>query len=48
MKYLKEKTTESGKTYKDYKNLFSKLTKKAKHNFYIKFLSKCQGQGSSI
>ena len=28
MKYLKQKTTESEKTYKDYKNLFNKLIKK--------------------
>ena len=36
VKYLKQKTTESEKTYKDYKNLFNKLIKKAKNNFYIK------------
>ena len=40
MKYLKRKTTES---YKDYKNIFNKLIKKSKNNFYIKKLSKCQG-----
>lgn len=33
-KYLKQKTTESKKTYKDYKNLFNKLTKKGKSSFY--------------
>ena len=43
VKYLKQKTTESEKTYKHYKNLFNKLVKKAKNNFYIKNLSKCQG-----
>ena len=43
VKYLKEKMKESEKTYKDYKNLFHKLIKKAKNNFYIKKLSKCQG-----
>ena len=43
VKYLKQKTTESEKTYKDYKNLFNKLIKKATNNFYIKKLSKCQG-----
>ena len=34
--------TESEKTYKDYKNS-NKLIKKAKNNFYIKTLSKFQG-----
>ena len=43
MKYLKQKMTESEKTYKDYKNLFNKLVQEAKNNFYIKKLSKCQG-----
>ena len=43
MKYLKQKMTESEKTCKDYKNLFNKLIKKIKKNFYIKKLSKCQG-----
>ena len=43
VKYLKQKTTESEKTYKDYKNLFHKLIKKAKNNSYIKRLPKCQG-----
>ena len=43
VKYLKQKTTESEKIYKDYKNLFNNLIKKAKNNFYIKKLSKCQG-----
>ena len=28
VKYLKQKTTESEKTYEDYKNLFNKLIKK--------------------
>ena len=43
MKYLKQKTTESEKTYKDYKNLFNKkmLIKKQK-DFYVKKLSKRQ------
>ena len=43
VEYLKQKTTESENTYKDYRNLFKKLIKKAKNNFYIKELSKCQG-----
>ena len=44
VKYLKLKTIESEKTYKVYKNLFNKLIKKkTKKNFYIKHLSKCQG-----
>ena len=44
MKCLKYKLTESEKkTYKDYRNLFKELIKKAKKNFYIKKLSKCQG-----
>ena len=30
VKYLKQKTTDSKKTYKDYKNLFNKLIKKVK------------------
>ena len=38
VKYLKQKTTESEKTYKNYKNLFNKLIKKAKNNFYTKKL----------
>ena len=42
MKYLKQKTTEFEKTYKDYKNLIKKLMKKAQNNFRIKNLSKCQ------
>ena len=44
MKYLKQKTTESEKTYKDYKNLFNKkmLIKKQKDSFYVKTLSKRQ------
>ena len=42
VKYLKQKTTESEETYKDYKSLFNKLIKRAKDNFYIKILSKCQ------
>ena len=43
MKYLKQKTTGSEKTDQDFKNLFNKFKKKAKNNFYIKKLSKCQG-----
>ena len=43
VKYLKQKTAESEKTYKDYKNIFNKLIKKAKSVFYIKMLLKCQG-----
>ena len=43
VKYLKQKTTVSEKTYKYYKNLFNKLIKEAKNNFYIKKISKCQG-----
>ena len=44
MKYLKQKTAESEKTYKDYKNLFNKkmLIKKQKDSFYVKKLSKLQ------
>ena len=44
MKYLKQKTAESEKTYKDYKNLFNKkmLIKKQKDSFYVKKLSKRQ------
>ena len=42
MKYLKKKTTESEKTYKDFKNLFNTLIKKSKKQFSIKKLSKCQ------
>ena len=41
VKYLKQKTTESSKTYKNYKNLFNNLLKEAKNNIYIKKLSKC-------
>ena len=37
VKYLNQKTTKSEKTYKEYKNLFNKLTKK----IYIEKLSKC-------
>ena len=47
-KYLKQKTTESGKTYKDYKNLFILSYQKKQNNFYVKMLSKCQEQESSI
>ena len=35
VKYLKQKTTESEKTYKYCKNLFNNLIKKAKNNFYL-------------
>ena len=41
VKHLKQKTTESSKTYKNYKNLFNNLLKEAKNNIYIKKLSKC-------
>ena len=34
VEYLKQKTTESENTYKDYRNLFNKLIKKAKNTFY--------------
>ena len=37
VKYLNQKTTKSEKTYKEYRNLFNKLTKK----IYIEKLSKC-------
>ena len=36
VKYLKQKKKETEKTYKDYNNLFNKLIKKAKSNFYTK------------
>ena len=39
---LNRKRLSLKKTYKDYKNLFNKLIKKAKNNFYIKKLSKYQ------
>ena len=44
VKYLKQKTAESEKTYKDYKNLFNQLIKKKQtKNFYMKKKSKCRG-----
>ena len=42
IKYLKKKTYETEMQYKNYKNLFEKLKRKAKQNHYTKLISKYQ------
>ena len=43
IRYIKLKTNDAEKSYKDYKSLFEKFKKKAKNNYYISLLSQHQG-----
>ena len=47
-KYLYKKTYENEKAYKTYKNIFEKIKKKAKKDYYSKRINKFQGNSKQI